>query len=160
MKVKLFLFGLFIFIFSIRLQASDETLNIDSLIIKASKEKKQLLVFFHMTHCGYCKRMKNITLQDSNVQKKIKKHFLFRDININDKEKVLFQNQNYSKKKFAHSLDVDFFPTVLFFDNNGEITYTVRGHRKIKKFQKILEYIKTKSYENIDFFDYSKSEKK
>ena len=63
-------------------------------------------------------------------------------------------NKSYTTQEFSDYLDIDFFPTILFYDKEKDIVYTARGHRKIKKFKKILNFIKTKSYENIDFFDY------
>ena len=98
--------------------------------------------------------MENKTFQDKKVKKLIGDSFIFVDINIDDNEKVLFNGISYSKKDFAHSLDVDFYPTVVFLDKNAEITYTARGYRKIMKFKKILKYIQTQSFEKVDFFDY------
>ena len=151
-------FRIFLFIaslFIVNLSANTEVLDINKIIKQASYEKKQTLIFFHMTHCGYCKRMEQKIFKDDTIKKMIKKDFLFIDINIDDSSKVVFNTKIYSKKAFANSVDVDFYPTVLFFDEDSEITYTARGYRKVKKFQKILEYITSKSFEKIDFFEYN-----
>ncbi len=100
--------------------------------------------------------MENKTFQDKIVKQLINDNFNFIDINIDHNEKVLFNDILYSKKEFADSFDIDFFPTVLFLDENAEITYTARGYRRITEFKKILNYIHTKSFEEIDFFDYEK----
>jgi thioredoxin-related protein len=131
-----------------------DTININNIIENASKKDRHVLLFLHITYCGYCKRMQKITFQDKNVQKFIKKDFIFVDINIDDNQNILFNNQSYSKKEFSDSFDIDLFPTVLFFDKANEVTYTVRGYRNSEKFMQILEFIQTKSYKNIDFFDY------
>ena len=156
MKNKFYILFLFMIAMCLNINASSAVLDINHIINDASKNKKQVMIFFHMTHCGYCERMKNRTLTNPQVKSYIDKHFVFIDINIDDKEKVLFKNISYSKKDFADDLDIDLFPTVVFFDEDAEITYTARGYRKIKKFQKVLEFIHTKSFETIDFFDYYK----
>lgn len=158
--MKLKLLGIIIFIISIslNLEANDKVLNINNLVKNTTAKNKQVMIFFHMTHCGYCKRMKNRTLANPEIKSFMDEHFVLIDINIDDNEKVLFNNVNYSKKDFADNLDIDLFPTVVFFDEDDEITYTARGYRGIKKFQKILEFIHTKSFKKVDFFDYYKGE--
>ena len=109
-----------------------------------------------MNYCPYCIRMEKGTLKDKIIQEMIEKDFICIDVNTDQKSKIIFENKTYSTKEFANYFDIDFFPTVLFFDKEKEIVYTVRGHRKVKKFKKILKFITTKSYENMDFFDYEK----
>ena len=154
MKLKLLKVLFLIISISLYLEADSKILNINTIVEKATQKNKQIMIFFHMTHCGYCKRMEHKTFQDQKVKQLINNNFIFIDINIDHSEKVIFNNNIYSKNDFAHHLDVDFFPTVVFFDENTDITYTARGYRKIDKFQKILEYMATKSFETIDFFDY------
>jgi len=155
-KVKFTILFFIILAIVSKLGASDKILNINNIIENASKNNKQVMVFFHMTHCGYCKRMKNRTLTNSKVKSYMDKHFILIDINIDDNKIVLYNTEKYTKKDFANYLDVDFYPTVLFFDENLEITYTSKGYRKISKFQQILEFIHTKAFEKVDFFDYYK----
>jgi len=138
------------------LWADHEKINIDELTNKLQKNNKHIIVFFHMNYCPYCIRMEKGTLKDKTIQKMIEKDFIFIDVNTNQKSKIIFENKTYSTKEFANYFDIDFFPTVLFFDKEKDIVYTARGHRKVKKFKKILKFITTKSYENMDFFDYEK----
>jgi len=138
------------------LSANTQEINLNSVIDKATKENKQVAVYFHMNHCGYCKRMGNRTFKDPNVVKKLEKSFVVVDANIDDSQTIVFDKISYSKKDFANSIDVDFYPTVLFFDKEYYVTYTVRGYRDSKKFREILEFIATKSYESMDFFDYER----
>ena len=156
MKSKLFFCIVSIFCLFSQLEAKDYPLNINNLIDTATNQNKQILIFFHMDHCGYCKRMEKRVFKNTEIQNNLKKNFLFVDINIDDKGTVYFNKKTYSKRDFAHSVDVDFFPTVLFLDENYDITYTVRGYRDREKFKKILQFIQSKSYETIDFFDYEK----
>lgn len=159
MKTKFILLFFLLFTIVSNINANNKIIDINSIINNASTNNKQVLIFFHMTHCGYCKRMEHKTFQDKKVKQLINNNFIFIDINIDNDEKIIFNNNIYSKNDFAHHLDVDFFPTVVFFDENADITYTARGYRKVEKFQKILEYIDTKSFETIDFFDYYKKDK-
>jgi len=44
-----------------------ETVELDALSHKAKSENKHLLLFFHKEHCGFCEKMKNVTLEDPKV---------------------------------------------------------------------------------------------
>ena len=98
--------------------------------------------------------MERRTLRNYDIEETLQKEFIYLDINIDDSEKIIFNNIHYTKKEFANNVDVDFYPTVLFFDSNYDVVYTARGYRDITKFKKILQFITTKSYERIDFFDF------
>jgi len=134
--------------------AKQTSLNLDLLFKNTDLSNKHVVVFFHMSHCPYCERMDKSTLANDAIQTMLQKDFIFIDINTDEKQSVLFNNKIYTKKEFAHSIDVDFFPTVVFFDKEKEIIYTARGLRKVDKFKKILRFIQTKSYEENAFFDY------
>ncbi|MGB5868152.1 MAG: thioredoxin fold domain-containing protein [Arcobacteraceae bacterium] len=136
--------------------ATEQNINFD----KIAKNDKQIMVFFHMNNCGYCNRMDKQTLQDKYIKENIKKYFIFIDINIDDQKTILFKNKQYDSKDFANSLDVNFFPTVVFLNDEDEISYKARGFRSVEKFQQILNYMKTKSFENMSFFEYSEQKDK
>ena len=154
MKNRFLVLCFLLTIICLEINASNNLLNINHTINNAVKNNKQVMFFFHMSHCGYCSRMNNRILKNPVIKSYINKNFVLIDINIDDNEKIVFENVSYSKTDFANTLDIDFFPTVIFFDENADVTYMSRGYRKIQKFKKILTFIKTKSYENIDFFDY------
>ena len=136
------------------MEAKTNEINLNAIIDKSIKNNKHPLLFFNMTHCGYCKRMKNRTFKNSNVSKRLSKNFTFIDINIDHLGKIVFNKKNYSHKEFTNIIDVDFYPTVLFFDQNYDVIYTSRGYRNSEKFNKILKFIETKAYKKVDFFDF------
>ena len=146
--IKYLLISLFI-LFS-NLFANEQIINFDTI----KKDGKQTMIFFHMNHCSYCERMKNKTLEDKNIKKIIQKDFLFVDINISDQYTIIFNNKTYSIKEFTKEIEVEFFPTILFLDEENEIIYKARGYRTIEKFQHILNYMKTKEFEEMSFFEY------
>lgn len=136
------------------LYADHKLINIDDLVNKTLKNDKHVMVFFHMNYCPYCIRMEKGTLKNHTVKKIIEKDFIFTHVNTDEESEIIFENKSYTTQEFSDYLDIDFFPTVIFYDKEKDIVYTARGHRKVEKFKKILRFIKTKSYENVDFFDY------
>ncbi|MGB3750278.1 MAG: thioredoxin fold domain-containing protein [Arcobacteraceae bacterium] len=156
MKIPFTIFFLIVLTFISSLSANVQPLNLNAVIDNATKEGKQVAVYFHMSNCVYCTRMGNRTFKDPDVIKRLEKSFVVVDAKIDDTQTIVFDKTSYSKKDFANSIDVDFYPTVLFFDKDYYVTYMVRGYRDNKKFQEILKFIETKSYESMDFFDYER----
>ena len=62
---------------SLEMNANNSVLNINNIVNNATNNNKQVMVFFHMSHCGYCIRMKNRTLTNPQVKSYIDKHFVF-----------------------------------------------------------------------------------
>lgn len=139
---------------AISLFADQDKIDLDRLFKEQLDSQKHMLVFFHMNYCPYCTRMKNQTLQNEKIRKIIEKDFVFVHINIDEKASVILQNKSYSAKAFSQSLDIDFYPTTIFYTQEKELIYTARGYRSVEEFEKILQFIQTKAYEDIDFFEY------
>ena len=160
--MKSFKYFLLIVLFFVNtnLFANNTSINIDKLLTNKDFINKHVIVFFHMNHCPYCTRMEHSTFKNKNIQKMIKKYFVFIDINTDENTNVIFNKKKYNTKEFTDHLEINFFPTTIFIDNKKDIVYTARGLRKVNKFTKILQFIQTKSYEDIDFFEYKPSLKK
>ena len=158
MFVKLIKVFLLVLTLQITLQARE--INIDNIIKTAKNSNKHLFVWLHKTDCGYCENMKEFTLNNETIQSFIEKNFIFVHINISEKDEVTYQDFKGNAREFAQEVGYDFYPTSLFFDENEEVVYTEVGFvDSIKmpheeRFYKILNFIESKSYENIDYYDY------
>ncbi len=129
-------------------------ININKLTKQATKENKTVLLFFHMKYCPYCEKMIDESFSNKDIQAQLKKDFTVVDVNINDSETIMFNDFKGSKSKFSKKMDINFYPTILFLNSDNEITYTLRGYRDKYIFSKALDYIVTKSYEDMSFPDY------
>ena len=132
-------------------------INIDKLIDQAKSSNKHLFVFLHKTGCGYCKNMRDFTLDDNAIKKMIEKKFLFVHININEHDNILYKNFKGDGQAFAKYVGYDFYPTSLFFDDVKDISYAVPGYRDEKFFNVILHYVDSKSYQKINFRKYKEN---
>ena len=67
---------LFLCILSLSSFANDGIINIDEIAKKEAKiEKKQIMVFFHMTRCPYCIKMINNAFSDKIAKQKMEKDY-------------------------------------------------------------------------------------
>lgn len=131
------------------------TIDIDEIAKKeAAVEKKNIMVFFHMTHCPYCMKMINTAFSDESAKKKMDKDYIFIDLNVDDPGTIKYKDFKGSKKEFAKSLAIGFYPSIVFIDGNNEIIYALKGYKKTKTFNQTLDYITSKAYLTTDFAGY------
>jgi thioredoxin-related protein len=144
-----------IFILSLGCFASDGIINIDEIAKKEAKvEKKQIMVFFHMTRCPYCIKMINNAFSDKIAKQKMEKDYIFIDVNVDDEGLIQYRDFKGSKSDFAKSLAIGFYPTIVFIDEHNEIVYAMKGYRKTVTFNQILDYVTKKLYQETDFAGY------
>jgi len=150
----------FLLILTLQLFLQAEVIDIDNLVNKAKKSDKHLLVWLHKTDCGYCENMREFTLENETIKDFIDENFIFVHINVYEKGTVKYQNFSGNSLEFAKEIDFNFYPSSLFFDDEGDIIFAEVGfvdNKKMpneKRFYKILNFIKSKSYEKSDFADY------
>ena len=134
--------------------SSADRINIDTLIIKAKKSHKHVLVFLHKPRCSYCESMMLFTLPDKDVAQKIKKSFIFVDIDIADDGDVIFDDFNGSKHEFAKSLGFNFYPSSVFIDEEEEVVYGQAGFKDEEKFLKTLRFVESCAYKDMGIDDF------
>jgi len=110
-----------------------------------AKIEKRLIIFLKKDNCSYCKRMQqNINRLKSTIDR----DFNLVELNIDTHKSI---------KNFARSIDVYLYPTLLFFNRDGEEIYRVVGYRKGEELENILNYISTNSYINTDLESFKSS---
>ena len=131
-----------------------DNINIDALITKAEKSHKHVLVFLHRPGCSYCDTMIEFTLPDEKIVQKIKKNFVFVDIDIADMGEVVFDDFKGTRQEFAKEVGYNFYPSTVFIDKDKDIVYGVAGYKDEDEFLNILHYIQSHSYEEMDIEDF------
>lgn len=148
---KLFFFSfLTIYLYHLPLSAKDVDLN----TIVENAKNKTVLLFFHKPNCGYCDHMIEFTLKDGDIDREIKRNFVFVDLYTQESGTILFKDFKGSRKAFAKSLGYDFYPTTVFIDNKKNIINITPGLREQDDYMKVLLYISSKKYEEMEFETY------
>jgi len=127
--------------------------ELDDIISDANKTDKHILLFFHKDGCGFCEKT-IFDLEDTNISQIIKKDFILVDINKDDDETISFKGDEGTTIEFLKALDIDLYPTIVFFDKTGTFIYDVVGYRNKRKFATILEYIQKELYHEITFEEF------
>ncbi len=118
-------------------------------------QKRGLIVYFGQHDCAYCYALieKNLTRPD--IVKYTRRYFDVVAVDIHGDEPVTdMQGEEMSQREFAEALQVDFTPTMIFYDAEGKEAMRLRGYYPPYKFRAALEYVADGHYREESFRDY------
>lgn len=117
--------------------------------------KRGLMVYFGQVACPYCKALMERDFGKREIALYTRKHFDTIAINIHgDKSVTGFDGVEYTERSFSEKLGVNFTPTLIFYDENGEQAFRLNGYQPPYKFQAVLEYVADGHYRKETLHDY------
>lgn len=172
---KVILLSLFIFTFlSININAQDgkltggtmheipswfkeSFLDIKEDIDEAKTKNKHYMIFMDLDACPYCAKMlKDNFATENKTSDFIKKYFDVIELNVKGSREVTWdENTTLSEKELASKLEIQYSPTILFFDDKKEIILRVNGYRSPEDFKLILEFIQGEYYKSMSLTEYA-----
>ena len=126
---------------------------------EAAESGKHMLVFADLKGCPYCAQMLKDNFKtsekDGGNKEFIQKNFDSIHIDIKGSREVAFdENTEVSESELAQALKVKYTPTLLFMNEKNKVVARVNGYRSPREFRQVLNYVKEKAYEKIDFPSY------
>ena len=138
-----------------------EWLNFENAHAKTIKEKKLMMVDVYTDWCKWCKVMDEQTFSHPDIVKFAQKNMVMAKMNAESDAKVRFKDKEYTQRQLAMGLGVTGYPTVVFFDDKGEMITSVSGFITADKFLPILEYLHGRHYDKkVSFEDFLAQRKK
>lgn len=124
-------------------------------IKEAAAEGKRLLVMFHQDGCPYCNALVERNLSQRHIEEKVRKHFDVVAVNMwGDRELMTLDGKSYTEKSFAQSLRVQFTPTMIFFDEGGNVVLRLNGYLPPQRFETALDYVALKKEKEIAYREF------
>jgi thioredoxin-related protein len=109
-------------------------------IADAAKEKKRVVLYFEQDGCPYCKRMVEVTFRDPRIAARMQERFVPIALNIwGDREVTTPDGKAMGEKQLAAHLKVQFTPTLVFFDEKGNVTLRINGYYPPERFLAALD---------------------
>lgn len=133
-------------------------LDVREDINEATAKHKRLMLYFGQDGCPYCTTLMQDNFGQKDIVDKTRKSFEAIALNIwGDREVTWIDGRTRSEKQLAVFLKVQFTPTLLFFDERGNIVLRVNGLYPPNKFRVALDYVAGKKERLMPFPDYLKS---
>lgn len=130
-------------------------LDLNEDIDEAKKANKRVMIFFHQDGCPYCNALVERNLSQKHIKEFVQKHFDVLAINMwGDREVADYDGTAYTEKTFAAAKRVQFTPTLLFYNERGEVILRLNGYRAPERFLLDLEYIANRLETTTDYRQY------
>lgn len=127
------------------------------------KNPKKIMMDVYTNWCGPCKMLDRNTFQNKEVVDYVNKHYYAVKFNgegddVIDYKTNSFTNPNYNpananRRNSAHELtrylQVSAYPTIVFFDDKGDVIAPIRGYQSPSQLELYLKMFKQDDHKNI-----------
>lgn len=128
------------------------------------KVPKKIMMDVYTNWCGPCKMLDKNTFHNEDVVDYVNKHYYAVKFNGEGNEKVTFDgkafsNPNYdpsransrnSAHQLAGYLQINAYPTIVFFDEKGGVIAPIRGYQAPPQLELYLKMFKQDDHKSID----------
>ena len=139
-------------------------LTIEEAIEMQEKKPKKIIMDVYTNWCGPCKMLDKNTFHNDDVVDYINEHFYAVKFNAEGNDTVTykdrtFTNPNYDPAKanrrnsahqFSRYLMVNSYPTMVFFDEEGNYIAPIKGYHKPRQLELYLKLFKSDKYKDMD----------
>jgi len=130
-------------------------LDFEEDIAAAAAAGRRYLLFVHQAGCPYCNRMVEVNLAQKDIEETMRKHLDVVELNMwGDREVVTVDGQSFTEKNFARALNVQFTPTLIFFDEQGKVALRLNGYIPPAEFRVALDYVTQHKEMELSYRDY------
>lgn len=105
--------------------------DFDTAMNTAKKEHKNIMVMIEGKHCGWCTKMKERTLGDASIEKRLEKYVVV---------KVMREDSDTMAKLPA----VNGVPTIFFMKENKDVLEDIVGYFNVQDFTSYMNDIEKK----------------
>jgi thioredoxin-related protein len=130
-------------------------LDFEEDIAEAAAAGRRYLLFIHQDGCPYCNRMVEANLAQKDIEATMRKHLDVVELNMwGDREVVTVGGRSFTEKDFARALEVQFTPTLVFFDEQGQVALRLNGYIPPAEFRVALDYVTQRKERELSYRDY------
>jgi thioredoxin-related protein len=120
----------------------DTFLDFREDVADAAKSGRRLMVYFGQDGCPYCRELMVTNFSQRRIVDKTRKHFVAIALNIwGDREVAWIDGRTMTEKVLARTLDVQFTPTLLFFDEKMNVVARLNGYYPPHRFEAVLDWV-------------------
>lgn len=136
---------------------TESFLDIGEDIRDAARDGRRLMLYFGQDGCPYCRKLMVTNFSQRTIVEKTRRHFVAVALNIWGAREVRWlDGRVLPEKEFARLLNVQFTPTLLFFDEKGAVVARINGYYPPNQFETVLDYAAGKATRGESLADYMK----
>ena len=137
---------------------TESLLDFRDEIRDAGQSGKRAMVYFGQDGCPYCMRLMQTNFSQRAIVDKTRQHFVAIALNIwGDREVTWVDGRSMSEKQIAKLLQVQFTPTLLFFDERARVVARLNGYYPPHRFEAVLDYVAGRMETKLALADYMRT---
>ena len=110
-------------------------------VAEARKSSRRVMLYFYQDGCPYCTKLLQDNFGQKAIADKTRKHFDVIAINIwGDREVTDMAARVAPEKAFSRALRIQFTPTLLMLDEQGDVALRLNGYIPPHKFDLALDF--------------------
>lgn len=130
-------------------------LDIREDIAEAKQARRRLMLYFYQDGCPYCTKLLRDNFGQKAIADKTRKHFDVIALNLwGDREVTDLAGKAMPEKQFAKALKVQFTPTLIMFDEQGNVALRLNGYLQPHKFEAAVDFVGQRLERKQNFADY------
>lgn len=120
----------------------------------AKKEKKKIVINIYADWCVWCKKMDKSVFPNENVQKELKKNFVFFRMNGETNDQIEYDGKKFTHAQFVRAFGIRGFPATLFLNHDSKPITILPGYVDAPMFVNVLKYIGEDVYLKMNFEEF------
>jgi len=130
-------------------------LDLPDEVAEAARHGKRVMVYFGQDGCPYCKALMQVNFGPGPIADKTRANFVAVAINIwGDTEVTWLDRRRFTEKTLARELQVQFTPTLMFFETDGRLVLRVDGWQPPERFAPLLEWVVGRHHRQVSLADW------
>jgi thioredoxin-related protein len=130
-------------------------LDLGEDVAEAAANGRRLLLFFHQDGCPYCNLLVERNLSQREIRTQLQERFDVVAVNMfGDRDVTALDGTALTEKQLAESLRVQFTPSLLFFEEAGEVVLRLNGYIPPERFKLALEYAAGEAEDGQSYRDF------
>lgn len=137
--------------------------TIEEALELQQKQPKKILMDVYTKWCGPCKLLDSRTFKNKDVANYVNKYFYAVKFNAEGNATVTYKentfinpqydparaNKRNNPHQFARYMQVNAYPTIVFFDENGDFITPIKGFQTPQQLELYLKLFNSGDYKNI-----------
>ena len=134
----------------------DSFLDLREDLQQARADGKQgIALYFGQENCAYCKALMEINLTRPDIVRYLRDHYEIIALDIWGSRMVtMFDGSQLSERDLSIRENTNFTPSIIFYDETGDIAFRMRGYYPPYRFQAVMKYVVEDFYKFESFRDY------
>lgn len=137
-------------------------MSMNEALAAQKKQPKKIFMDVYTKWCGPCKMLDRNTFSDESVIDYINEHYYAVKFNAEGTEEIThqgftYQNPNYQPERkgrnathfFADALRLQGYPSLVFFENDGNLIQAIPGYKTPAQLEIYLKMIASDDYKNV-----------